>query len=202
MATAPLVPAQIETIFQAVTLSMGLNLTQYQDPVDSSTLPPNPYYGCRIGWEQRGQPFQKIDEDVVYVRCIEVDDQYNRVRDLSYQNSPVFTETWNYTRIWETYWTVYGPNSFDNARIIRSSLFLQGIHDQFASAQLYWVSDPAAPVRMPEYKDDQWWERVDFRARFNEFVTEQNNPQSVVSAEVIVYDNFRNQIEDITVEES
>lgn len=205
MATAPLVPAQIETVFQAVTCNMGLNLS-WTPPVNGvfpHGISPNPnYYGVRIGWEQQGQPFQQISEDVVYLRCYEIDTQYNRVRDLSYQNSPVFTEKWNYTRAWETCWTIYGPNSFDNSRLVRSSLFLQGIRDQFAAAQLYWVSDPAAPVRVPELMDSQWWERVDFKARFYEFVTESNNPNYVESVEVNLYDNFGNAIETVNIEET
>jgi hypothetical protein len=205
MATAPLVPTQIETIFQAVTCSMGLNLS-FAPPVDGqfpAGPAPNPnLYGVRIGWQQQGQPFCQVNEDVIALRCYEVDDEYNRIRDLTYQNTPSFTETWNYTRIWETAWTVYGPNSFDNARIIRSSLFLQGIHDQFASAELYWIPSPAAPMRIPELQDGQWWERVDFKARFNEFVTESNNPGFVESVAVNLYDQFGNAIETINIEEA
>jgi hypothetical protein len=205
VATAPLIPTQIETIFQAVTCSMGLNLS-FAAPVDGqfpAGPAPNPnFYGVRIGWQQQGQPFCQVNEDVIALRCYEVDDEYNRIRDNPYLNQPTFTEVWNYTRVWEGYWTIYGPNSFDNARLIRSSLFRQYIHDQFASAELYWIPSPAAPMRIPELQDGQWWERVDFKARFNEFVTEAYPSQSVISSEVVLYDNYGNEIADIQVEES
>jgi hypothetical protein len=202
MATAPLVPAQIEATFQAITLSLGLQLS-YAPPGSIGADPPpsQNYYGVRIGWEQEGQPFQQITEDIAYLRCYEVDDQYNRVRDLIYSTNLPYTETWKFTRVWETYWSIYGPNSFDNARIIRSSMWLQSVHDMFASANLYWVTDAGAPVRAPELMDGQWWPRTDFHARFNELVTETNAQNSVVSAEVLLYDEFGNQFADITVED-
>lgn len=193
MATAPLVPKQMDMAIQAITLAMGLNLT-----TDSNPTPPNSpnYYGVRCGWQQQGQPFPGIAEDVVFVREIEVDDQYNRVRDVSYATStagspPIttYTKLTQYTRVWEVFWSVYGPNSFDNARLIRTRLFDQDIHDQFAASLLYLITDPSAPRRVPEFEDNQWWERTDFSARFNEFVTESYVAQTVLSDQICLIIN-------------
>jgi hypothetical protein len=191
MATLPLTPPQIDTVVQTATIAMlGL-------PVPQSTTDPV-YERVRIGWQQQGQPFETIDEDIITLRCVEVDDLYNRVRDVSYvQNN--FVKLTQYTRVWQVFWVVYGPNSFDNCRRLRSRLFDQDIHDIFSSSLLYLVTDPAAPTRVPEEHDGQWWERVDFWAKFNEFVTEEYGSQAVLSAEVIVIDSKAGEIADITV---
>lgn len=427
MATLPLVPKQMDALIQAITLNMGLQLSYDPNPNNPDSpnnpdynplAPPPNYYGVRCGWQRRGQPFPGIDEDVVVVREVEIDDQYNRIRDVHYEEtssgsepseieflgsatgatagtllnpvveipyislsgstlllftssdeggqgtvtsiadssgniwkrllvlnapahdyecwyvvnassidqvevefsggsvpcgyvagiseytgvsaiinpegyqgtsnpltiSPVIqnaydfivagffirtnptftsnegnfrynvtavgtslgcadntssaagtsvpigvesslTQQWraisvelvaapgapaggivtkitNYTRVWEVYFTVYGPNSFDNARKIRSRLFDQDIHDQFAQSQLYWVTDPPAPRRVPEFKDEQWWERVDFTARFNEFVTETYTAPVVQSAEIIVLNEEDAELFDITLPEA
>jgi hypothetical protein len=211
MATLPLVPSQMDAVIQALTLAMGLNLSTDPNPNNPDSpnnpnynplSPPPNYYGCRIGWQQQGQPQQRITEDVVYVREIEIDDQYNRIRDVSYdlsEDGNTYTKTTNYTRVWRVFWCVYGPNSFDNARKIHSRLFDQDIHDQFAASQLYWVTDAEAPVRAPEPYDRQWWERVDFSARFNEFVTEEYVTQYALSTEIIIDNELGTEIADITV---
>lgn len=176
------------------------------------TSPTDPVYSqVRVGWQQQGQPAQEINEDVVYIREIEVDDQYNREKYKSNYSQTVgqdeaavttYYEQTNYTRVWEVFWEFVGPNSFDHARQVRSSLFSQATHDIFAASQLYLVTNPAAPRRVPESRDGQWWERTDFSARFNEFVTEVAIAQSVVSAEVIVSTSGGQSVADIVVEES
>ena len=191
MATVPLIPAQIETVFQALTIAMSLTLTQYQDPLDSSDQPPNPYYGVRIGWKKKGQPFNKINEDVVYLRCVTEDNPYNRIRYpawLTINGTP--TKVVQYARAWRTLWTVYGPNSFDNARLIHSYLMTdeQTAYTLASNSNLWIIPNPSAPLRIPELKDEQWWERVDFSARFFELVTEQYPAGFITSAEVIVQD--------------
>jgi hypothetical protein len=176
---------------------MGLQLSN-----PGNLTPTQNYYGCRCEWQQQGQPAHKITEDVVYVRAIEVDDRYNRERYVNYleNQGQDENEVTNYTRVWEVMWEVWGPNSFDNARQIRSQLFKQAIHDLFMQANLYFVPNPAAPVRLPDYFANQWWERVDFTARFNEFVTETDAQSMALSAEIIVEDS-NGVIADITVEE-
>lgn len=199
MATLPLVPAQLDAVLQAVTISM-LGLAPPDAPQPGTQDPS--YFAVRCGWQQLGQPFQKITDDVTYVRALEVDDGYNRVRDVQYTpTADGATKTTSYTRVWEAYWTVYGPRSTDNARLIRTRLHDQDIHDQLSASQLYFVPDPAAPTRAPEFQDGQWWERVDFRARLNEFVTETLEEGAITSAEIIVENELGVQTADITVQE-
>jgi hypothetical protein len=198
--TTPLTPQLIEPLMQIVTMiSLGL------DPTDSASAK-----AVRVGWQQTGQPASSITEDVVYIRCIEEDDLYNRIRDIELSDvlpepSAQITQTTSYTRVWRTFWVLYGPSSFDNARKIKSALFAQSIHDILLEAfntygqlpsgvtgyggnevPLYLVTDVTAPVRVPENFGAQWWERVDFSCQFNEGVTEQEVLNAVASAEVII----------------
>lgn len=171
---------QCEAFIQSATLDMlGI------DPATDDQA----YAKVRISWQTQGQPVSSPDEDVIYVRAVEFDDPYNRVRDLKFATNDATTvlSTTMYTRCWEVFWVIYGPNSFDVARQIRSKLFTQDIHDEFAGVSLYLVTDVAAPVRIPEQNDTgEWFERVDFTARFYEGVTEQEVDNSIGSTEVII----------------
>lgn len=198
MATTPLplVPKTIEPAMQFITLvALGV------DPAD-----PNAFKKVRVGWQTQGQPAWDIKEDVVFIRCVEEDDAYNRIRDEEVfddeEDATKVDLLTQYTRVWRTFWTVYGPNSFDRARVIRSSLFTQKIHDLLLTGQsygvqpygtggyggggapLYLVTDVAAPRRVPELYDGQWWERVDFDCQFNEDTRELELVNAVASVEV------------------
>jgi len=145
------------------------------------------------------------------VRCDTVDvPEVNRVRNRQLLPNAADTNTppeslvvlTSYTRVWETFWELYGPNGFDHARKIHSALFTQTVHDTFAALglALYWVPDSSSPRRIPYYADGQWWERVDFEARFNEFVQEPIIVPAAASVEVKVYENTAGEIYDQTVE--
>lgn len=186
-ATTPLVPKQIDSVMQNVTINaLGL-------------LPgPAAYKAVRVGWQQQGQPAFKIGEDAVAVMCIEVDDPYNRIRDWDTvttpgnPNPPTVDLLTLYTRRWESRWVFYGPNCFDHARIVHSALLRpdQEIHDLLVTSNLYLVTDMASPRYLPELgPGGQWWERTDFEARFYENVTERVTVGTVKSVEVIVEDS-------------
>ena len=173
------------------------------------TVPANNQY-VRIGWQQQGQPAQGIEEDVTYLRCTETDvPAVNRQRDSQILSNPADKNTppqtviqlFTYMRVWETFWCVYGPNSFDNARKLHSGLFTQETHDTFATLglALYWVPDSSAPRRVPEPRDGgQWWERVDFEARFNELVSEVIVIPLAASVEIQEYTKY-GKLSDFTV---
>ena len=184
----PLTPVALNILFQAMTIkALG--------------LPDSSFNLVRVDWQTEGQPFQKIDEDICYLRSVEEDDDYNRVRDeeavtLDSDSVQVIT---SYTRVWAAYWTFYGPNSNDRARVIRSMLFKAESHDTLAEQNLYLVTDPSAPVRAPELFQERWWERVDFSARFDEAVQEVETVGAIKSAEILVQD-LNGPVADLTVE--
>ena len=188
MATAPLVPKQIEPLFQKLTLAVGgLQLTQ--------TQPNNPLSSVRLGWQTQGQPASQVQEDIIYVRAIEDDDLYNRQRDINTlvnpQDDATLLQVTTYVRVWKVFWTVLGPNSFDNARLIHSALMTDLTTKYLlAKANLYLVTDVVAPLRVPDqWPGGEWGERVDFSARFNEQVTEVPvEVNKVASVEIIIDD--------------
>lgn len=196
MASVPLTPDVIQPLMQIVTM-MALGLTP-TDPSAASLV--------RVGWQTQGQPARLISEDVVYIRCVEEDDEYNRIRDQEVADAPPTQVLISsiYTRVWRTFWTFYGPNSFDHARAVKSFLFSQTGHDALLGAfgtygqlpfgaggygggtiSVYLVTDVISPRRVPELRNGQWWERVDFDCQFNEQVTETEVVNAVASTEII-----------------
>lgn len=174
----PLTPNTIQITLQAVTLvALGLS--------------PTAFNLVKVDWPTQGQPFSGVGNDVTYLRAVEEDNPYNKVRDVETvpNNSTTVTLVTTYTRVWRVSWTIYGPNSFDNARILRSAMFQQAAHDALALKQLYMVTEVQAPQRVPEYFSGQWWERVDFSVLMNEAVTETLVTGSVASVEVVVEDS-------------
>jgi hypothetical protein len=168
-------------------------------------LPAKAWNLVRVGWQQQGEPAWKISEDVCIIRCVEKDDEYNRIRDINtveFNNS--LTPLTQYTRVWDTFYTFYGPNSFDHARQVRSALYTQTGNDLLVAANLYCVMDISAPRRVVEFYANQWWERVDFEASFNEAVQETITDPTVESVAISLYDAQLNPsapVAVITVEE-
>jgi hypothetical protein len=192
-AQPPLTVAQINVVMQAATILM-LGLTP-----PATTGPDSAYSAVRIDWQQQGQPSHGITDDVTYIGCVRSNDQYDRVLDEYYVQDN-FTKVKAGTRVWEIRWSVYGPNSDKNSELLSWRLFDQDVANLLAAAQLYWVTDAAPPMRIPEEKGTgQWWERWDFSARFNEFAQVSTTAQSVVSAEVIGIANGVGEIFDVDV---
>ena len=184
-----LIPNQIQAIFQQIAATV---CTLSPDPNDAS----NVNYGSRIGWQPNNQPAFKREEDICVSVCAEVDDLYNRNSDVKYTNQQVgdvtnYYQIVTYTRVWETMFTIYGPNSFDNARKLRTALRTDdATHDLLIAQNLALITNPTAPLRVPEQKGTSiWWERVDFRARFNELVTEVTSYGIVQSVHIYIEDS-------------
>ncbi len=183
--TTALTVDQINTLLQSITCGMiGI------DPPDLSAV--------RVDWPTEGQPFVDAPEtDVCYLRCVLENDDYDKLRDLARTNAepsptPVMY-TWTYTRVWTVHWIFYGPGSLNHASAVRSALFQEYFTDQLGLSQLFPNPDNAAPQRVPEQFNAQWWERVDFSTCMNEFVTETTTVPAVVSVPVTV------ESEDLTV---
>jgi hypothetical protein len=171
----------VESAIQSVTITL-LGLGVPKSPTDPL------YSQVRIGWQPEGQPFDDKTADVVYIRAIEDDDEYNQLRDLA--NDVLDVETiqqhFVYTRVWKIFWCFYGPNSFDRARQLHSGLLTQAGHDLMAGTYLYQITDESCPRRIPELIQKQWFERVDFEVRFNELVNETPPVPAISSVEIIV----------------
>ena len=135
------------------------------------TLPVNANK-VRISWPTGGAPAWKITEDVTFIRIGDADDPLNIPRDTT--STPIDANTTTlsstYTRVLTVHWSLYGPNSYDNAFLIRNNLYNQDIHDQLANNNMYIITEISTPIRSPELFADQWWEHTSMQATFNEFI--------------------------------
>lgn len=211
LSSSALTLAQINQILWIDTMGMLGYVTPGQPP--DNTFPK-----VRIQWPTTGAPFQQITDDVCYIACLLLDEPYDKIRDRStlppqgwgqggWGNTPwggtaentAYTEQWSYTRVWEIRWCMYGPNSLDLSRSLRSALFQDYFLLQLANNNLFPVSEFPEVIRAPELINAQWWERTDFKCQMYEFVTETIIKPSVASVEVIVQNNT-GEIADITVE--
>lgn len=177
-----LTPIELNDIFQAVTLAiLGL------DP----NVVANAWAAARIKWETEGQPAWDIDEDIVFLGITEQEDEINRNHDIEYKETvdpAIVLRVITYMRVWSVTWTLYGPNSSDRARAIRSGLNEQVNEDAFQQNSLAMIPDYPATTRQPELFNGQWWERTDFTILYNELVTETVQINTVKSVEIIIED--------------
>jgi hypothetical protein len=176
LTSSALTQTQIENAFQVLTTNI---LGQGTDP-DSAV---------RVSWPTGGAPGWEITDDVVFLKATVSDDRVNRSRDRSNAN-PIdgsLTETVTYIRVWKIDFLLYGPNSLDHARLIKSALFMDWTLATLAASKLAIVLDVRDPRRVPELFEGQWWERSDFSARFNELVTEVSSVPAIASIDIGIF---------------
>lgn len=154
---------QIESLFWNVTTQMlGLDPAL---PINANKV--------RIAWPTTGAPAWKIDEDVVFIRMGDADDPINVQRDVTTSQSDDddnANQATSYTRVLMAQWVCYGPNSFDNAFMIRNNLYKQKYRDLLNINQVFLIPQINSPVRSPELFSGQWWERANVTAKFNELL--------------------------------
>lgn len=147
----------------------------------------------RIAWPTSGAPTWKINDDVVFLRITPVDDVMARQLDICYDpvkdNKPYMKKKTGYTRVHKVNWTFYGPMSYDNADIVRHSIFDFDYMTEFKKKNLFLITDVSMPVRLPELYNDQWWERTDFSATFNEGVVRETEVPYLTSTDIRLIPN-------------
>lgn len=188
LTSTALTVAQINLILQQLSLGM----------MGQTVNPTNDF--VRIAWPTEGAPFSDVSEDICYLSCVPRDHSYDKIRDRSNESAsdPNLEEIWTYTRVWEIRWVLYGPNSTDYARALRSALYQDYFTEALQNSQLFPESDFPQPIRVPEQINGQWYERVDFKCLMYEFIQETILRQTVESVEVIVK-NSDGTIADVTV---
>jgi hypothetical protein len=157
----------------------------------TTTVPVNPFSLVRISWLREGAPAWKVDEDVCFIRVAEVDDQYNKQHDVSYDGANV-RQTTSYTKVLRVAWVFYGPNSYDRASTMKDQIFLQEGHDALSRNGIYLIPDIKAPQRLPEAFEGHWWERTDLNIEFNELVRRETTRQNLETSEIRITRNGTN----------
>lgn len=147
----------------------------------------------RIAWQADGAPSWKIDDDVVLLRITPEDNRMARELNVIHDTDPSDPENLKkktgYTRVHKVNWTLYGPNSYDDADVIRHLIFDTEYMAEFKKKNLFLVTNVPMPTRIPEFYNKQWWERTDFSATFNEAVIREAKVPFITGAEVIVLKN-------------
>ena len=189
LSSSALTPEQMQQVFQTLVIQIfGYAPTPNPPPPSSSAV--NPYSVVRCGFQQEGEPGPDISLDQCIITAFPQNDAYSRVRDSQFQvnaadqSGDTLLQPESYTQVWRIHFTVYGPNAWDNARLIVSTIFLQNSWAQAWLATncpqsgvpvvqpIYPIADPARPIRNQELFQRRWWPRVDLDLKFNEFVAE------------------------------
>lgn len=169
-------------LFQTTCEMLGLDLSKKES-----------HGKVRIAWPTNGAPSWQINEDVTFLRITPQDDKLAREQNIIYteneQNKALLNKQTGYTRVHKINWTLYGPNSYDNADLIRHLIFDFEYMKKFKKKNLFLITDVPMPVRLPELYNGQWWERTDFSATFNEAVIRESAEPFITSAEIIMVKN-------------
>lgn len=141
----------------------------------------------RLAWPSNGAPSWKITDDVVFLRVTPIDDKQARLLNIIYntdeEDSEYLKKKTGYTRVHKIDWCLYGPNSYDNADLIRYAILEPHLYKEtFKDKNLFIVTDIPMPTRLPELYNNQWWERTDFSATFNEAVIRESKMPYIKSA--------------------
>jgi hypothetical protein len=198
-------PKDVEKVFQKSTIDLLAAFYSTLLTVNpQGVTAPNPvidFSYVRVGWQTTGQPAHVPQQDVVYLLATEVDDEYNKNRDVNfvYNVETLVDIITTYVRVWKIQVVCYGPNSFQNARVIKSGQFSQPVHDFLASQRLYLVTALPDIRRIPENYAGQWWERCDLNLHFNEMVTEYTDIGTALSTDILVFTDLRGEIADIPI---
>lgn len=151
---------QIKKVFSDLTFSMlGLD-------------PTNDAGKVRSEWPTTGSPGWKITDDITFFAINFDDDPITRQMDVTYSSLDDINlnQSLSYTRVIRVNWMCYGPNSFNNIDIIRSSLSQPDFISTLKSNNIALIMDLSMPTRAPELFNGQWWDRSSLYARFNELV--------------------------------
>lgn len=145
-------------------------------------------FQVRQTWPIAGAPAWGQNDNVTFVTCTEVDNPYNKVRDegVEANDSVSANKIIEYTRVWRVFWELRGPGAFDRARLLKTAMQLDFIHDMLSAFNLYLMPSVGNPNRVPELVEGKWWERTDFEMEFYEQVNETITVPTVASIEVVV----------------
>lgn len=128
----------------------------------------------RIAWQVDGSPDWSVDEDMVFLRVTPEDNRLARQQNILYnekdKDNPFVEKRIGYTRVHKIEWTLYGPNSYDYADLIRYKILDDEYMRIFKKKNLFLITDVQMPIRAPEYYKGQWWDRTSFSASYNEAV--------------------------------
>lgn len=176
-------PEQIQAVAQAI-LCKVLG-------IDPQLNPTGAFMAVRCAWQQEGQPSWQITDDVCVIRALPLNEPYGNVFGaiLDVPSGGNYVSNFQYSQTWDVAMTFVGPNCFDRARIIATSLQLSYVKDMFEAANLYPKGRWNRPEFVPQNQDGQWWLRAELSAQFYENVTESVTLPAAESVQVTIITN-------------
>ena len=145
----------------------------------------------RLDWPTEGQPGFIIANDYCFLRCVERDDPYNRVREngtLAVVDEHTFSQETTWTRCWDVTWELWGPHATERGSWLRDGIQSDWTADVLVGSNLFAIPDIPRVERVPQNFQDQWWETAYLTCEFNEFVTQTLTTPAGASVELIVSD--------------
>ncbi len=123
----------------------------------------------RLTYPTDGQPGWQIDEDIVFIRLFEQEDDYAKQIDSVYEpeRGTVIKKSAR-TRVWEVQFVAYGPNANTNINKIKDGVFRQDVKRLLAGSSVFLIPNLPTCRRIPELYAGQWWNRWDLSLNFNE----------------------------------
>jgi hypothetical protein len=145
----------------------------------------------RLDWATEGQPGFTISNDYCFLRCVETDDPYNRIREdtTSTSSDDTITKTTIWTRVWDITWELWGPNSTARGNWIRDGIQMDWTSEILESSNLFVLPDISSVERVPQNFQDQWWEVAYLTCKFNEFITQTLTVPAGDSVEIQINDS-------------
>ncbi len=177
---------QIAEVLNSTTVMLTSAANQTLLASELTITDPSVWSKVRINWQTYSQPGWSVTDNIAFVESEQIDSYQASIRDNVNVGT---TSSWYYTRTWRIHFIFYGPLGFDNARLLRSTMLLQFMHDLLAQSNIYLNPDTPSPKRNPEAFAGQWFDRTDLFLTFNEFVTETITVGTGISVEVIVENN-------------
>ena len=138
----------------------------------------------RLSYQDNSQPFHDYRRNICYYYVQAADDPINRQIDTIY--SPIDdTKTQqvnSYNRVILLDITLYGPDAYDQAVLLRMDLLEPTLNWDLAAKGLYVIPDIAEPEPMWEPYNNRWWSRVDMQVRYNNLVTDERHTVHYLSS--------------------
>jgi hypothetical protein len=176
---------QIEDIFRLVVLKIFKLDPEAKENQQRVRFP----WGSNLGKEDNDlAPLLKRIKDVCVISIIPREDLYNRQRHRRYEDRGerdlILIE--EHTDVHEVTFCNYGEHAYEFARKIRDGLFDLETRRYLKNNNFALVTDVPAMRRVPEYFNNQWWNRCDITVVFNEFVRLESTVKTIESINVQV----------------
>lgn len=128
-----------------------------------------PRKNIRMTYPTGGQPSWGIDENVVFVRLFEKEDEYTKQLDNTYEvENETIVKKSTRTRVWELQLVAYGPIANNIVNKIKDGVFRQEIKNLLTKSNVFLIPNMPMCKRIPELFGEQWWNRWDITLNFNE----------------------------------